>query len=124
VTAPASDNQNLRAQRWVGLVYRQFGGTLDTSLGHRSYDELADDSFGLDPIFWKLTLPVDEAPELIRLLATLDVDASTVYPGFYGAANAVREMSRWPSQSAWKQTKIKERYWARHEMKLFVPDTE
>jgi hypothetical protein len=102
VSAPASDNQNLRAQRWVGLLYRHIGVSMQEPLTHRSYDELADDGFGTDSTFYKLTLPATEAGELLRLLAVLDIDASTVFPGFGGAARVVGEMSRWPDQKSWR----------------------
>jgi hypothetical protein len=115
VSAPAGDNENLRAQRWVGLVYRHLAANMQEPFIHRSYDELADDSFGSTPIFWKLTLPSHEAGELLRLLSTLDVDSSTVFPGFNGAAKAVSEMSRWPSQKEWRSSGRPNLYWAQHE---------
>jgi hypothetical protein len=101
VSAPASDNDNLRAQRWVGLLYRHSGIPIHVPLIHRSYDELADESFGTESLFFKLTLPTEESGELLRLLAIMGVRASTVFPGFGGAAKAVNEMSRWPTPGTW-----------------------
>jgi hypothetical protein len=96
VTAPSADNDNLRAQDWVGLVYRPASVPADQALTEQSYDQLADGSFAV-PIFWQLVLPTAEAGELLRLLAIHGTDASSIYPGFDGAARAVGEMSRWPS---------------------------
>jgi len=85
---------------------------MQNPLAHRAYDELADDGFGSDCIFYKLTLPTEESGELLRLLSVLDVDASTVFPGFSGAARVVDEMSRWPDQKSWRESGCPKEYWA------------
>jgi hypothetical protein len=102
VSAPASDNPNLQAQRWAGLLYRHFGVSVKRPLTDINYEELAEESFGIDPHFYKLTLPTREAGELLRLLAALDINGSTLFPGFRGAADSVKEMSRWPDQFDWR----------------------
>lgn len=113
VTAPASDNENLRAQRWVGLVYRQTNTPQTDVFTVQSYDELADASVGIETLIWSLTLPASEAPELTRLLAVLDVDAATIFPGLKGTADAVREMSFWPPQAEWRGMEIIKSYMER-----------
>lgn len=115
VSAPASDNENLRAQQWVGLVYRHLAPPLADPFTPFSYDELAEESFGSHVIFWKLCLPSTEAGEVLRLLASSNVDASIIYPGFAGATKAVNEMSRWPKQDEWRRSGRPRVYWAQHE---------
>lgn len=39
----------------------------------------------------KITLPIDEAPNLLTLCSKLGVDASTLFPGFHGVAKNVRD---------------------------------
>lgn len=117
VSAPASDNENLRAQRWVGLLYRHAAVPLHKPPLYESFDEVADESFSSGTIFWKLTVPTGEAGEILRLLSALNIDASAVFPGFYGVARAVNEMSRWPDQAEWRSAPQypKKLYWAQQE---------
>ena len=39
----------------------------------------------------KMTLPINEAPELLNLCSKLGVDASTLFPGYHGVAKMVRD---------------------------------
>lgn len=39
----------------------------------------------------KLTLPVDQAPELLTLCSALGVDGSTLFPGYQGVAKSVKD---------------------------------
>ncbi|MCY1455302.1 hypothetical protein D9M71_724260 [compost metagenome] len=39
----------------------------------------------------KITLPVDQAPDLLVLCSKLGVDGSTMFPGFHGVAKSVRD---------------------------------
>jgi hypothetical protein len=79
-----------------------------------SYDELADESFSTDPVFFQLSLPAAESGELLRLLAMLNIDASTLFPGFNGAAQSVQEMMRWPDQDEWRRSERPGHYGSRH----------
>ena len=47
------------------------------------------------PVLIKLELPCSQAGALLRLLADELVDATQLFPGFYGAARAVRETAFW-----------------------------
>lgn len=52
----------------------------------------------------KMTLPIEEAPNLLELCSRLGVDGSTLFPGFHGVAKSVRdwanvEVGVRPSQS-------------------------
>jgi hypothetical protein len=47
------------------------------------------------PVLVQLLLPIETAPELLRRLAWHRVDASAVYAGHLGAAEAVRERRFW-----------------------------
>jgi FRG domain len=44
-----------------------------------------------EPIFHKYTLPLSEAPRLLSLLAGYNINASSVFPDYHGAALAVKE---------------------------------
>ena len=43
----------------------------------------------------KFTLPASEARSLMRLLAAEDVSAATVFPGYAGVVEALRERKWW-----------------------------
>jgi hypothetical protein len=47
--------------------------------------------FGANGALLKITLPVEEAPDLLNLCSKLGVDGSTLFPGFHGVAKSVRD---------------------------------
>ena len=49
----------------------------------------------LAPVFYKLTLPVNESRVLLRLLAELGVSGASVFPGLDGVARSIREERDW-----------------------------
>ena len=101
VTVPGAGNANLRAQRGVFLVYRQFGIDLESEFKPKAYDEVLAKEGPLQsatsPILFNVRLPQTEAPELLRLLAFKGVTGATVLPGLDGAAALVREQNQWPT---------------------------
>jgi hypothetical protein len=44
---------------------------------------------------YHFTLPIDEAPRLLRLLALEGISASTLFPGYGGVVKALQEESLW-----------------------------
>ena len=112
VSAPASDNENLRAQRWVGLLFRHVGVSAEVPFTQPAYDEIAVQTYGSDAVFYKLTLPAQESGELLRLLSLLDIDGAALFPGFQGAAKVVNEMARWPDQESWRKSNRLAMYWS------------
>jgi len=109
VTAPAASNPNLRAQQGVFTVWRpQMTDREHQQVDRRPLNELIDECLERDGVelpslslFYKVTLPLAEAPTLLHLLLRTGVTAARLFPGYEGAAEAVREWSRrqpidWP----------------------------
>lgn len=88
VGAPYATNPNLHAQQGVF--------TLDRSETPRALENVvaakhAEVAPSAPTALHKLMLPANQAPELMRLLALSGVSAASVYPGYAGAIEAVRE---------------------------------
>lgn len=66
------------------------GGGLESTTVENllNYDESDDDP---EPLLWKLTLPVNEAPALLRLCADFGVKGSTLFPGYEGVAREIKD---------------------------------
>jgi hypothetical protein len=109
VTAPAASNPNLRAQQGVFTVWRpQMINRQNQEVDRRPLNDLIDECLERDGVelpslslFYKVTLPLAEAPALLHLLLRTGVTAARLFPGYEGAAEAVREWSRrqpmdWP----------------------------
>jgi FRG domain-containing protein len=93
VTAPSAGNPNLAAQRGIFTLYTQ-RNHLDTDLDRRPLDVVIDDG-NSSQLMLHFTLPVDQAPVLLRLLAKEHVSAASLFPGFAGAAAALAERRYW-----------------------------
>jgi hypothetical protein len=94
VTAPRSTNPNLHAQKGVfTLVVRK--GITKTDIADRTPLNVLGER--LRPRFRLLhfTLPIGEAPRLLRLLALEGVSASSLFPGYGGVLKALKEESLW-----------------------------
>ena len=111
VTAPAASNPNLRAQQGVFTVWRpEMTGGVDQRVDRRPLNEQIDECFERDGVelpnlslFYKVTLPLAEAPALLHLLLRTGMTAARLHPGYEGAARAVREWSaRQPSDWPWR----------------------
>jgi len=111
VTAPAASNPNLRAQQGVFSVWRPpMTDRQHQQVDRRPLNELIDECLERDGVelgslslFYKVTLPLAEAPALRHLLLRTGVTRARLFPGYEGAAEAVREWSRrqsidWPSR--------------------------
>lgn len=103
VTAPSASNPNLRAQQGaftkVGFINKIAIEELDSL----SLDEVltmaatrGDENAKLSKMF-RFTLPQEEAPKLLWLLAKMDITASTVRPGYSGMVAELRQRPLWPS---------------------------
>ena len=105
VTIPYATNPNIQAQQGIFTVVRHFSNadTIDrtpfdeTISGYlaRCFPELLEGNQATDPIFIKFELPWSEFRSLLRQLANASVNASTVFPGYYGVVDAVREKLWW-----------------------------
>jgi hypothetical protein len=96
VEAPFDANPNLRAQRGVFTLVSRCTRPSPDEVSLPSLDDVIVDlerSFDRENTPWlrKLTLPIREAPALLRLLDGYDVSASTVEPTYDGVVKAIRE---------------------------------
>ncbi len=108
LTAPAADIPNLLAQQGLFMLLRDRKFRPSDQFHPQPYDEVILENVWFDMvgrIFYKFTLPTSEAPELLRLLAALGVDASTVYPGYDGVARALRERAKLHPASPWSSSR-------------------
>ena len=100
VTAPPSDNDNLRAQRGVFTLIESAPIDLSKVVNRQPLDEELEDVWqivGDSPIrpVIRLTLPISEAKDLAWMLAREGVTAAAVYPGFAGVAKGLEEQQFW-----------------------------
>ncbi len=100
ITAPASTNPNLRAQRGVFTVWRKpFIDGSKQQVDRRPLDELLEEVFaGYDlkmPLLYKYTLPIKLASKLWGSIKHNGINAARLFPDFSGAAKAVREEVKW-----------------------------
>lgn len=90
-------NSNMYAQGGLFLMDRPFGVNLHSPVDRMPFDEIAFHQCGgrqteKDPfIGFKLTLPAGETRELMALLRNMGVTAATMFLGYAGAAQAMRE---------------------------------
>lgn len=94
VTAPRSTNQNLHAQQGIFTLIRSLKVEASRPVDRTPLNLLGDE---LKPPLrmYHFTLPLDEAPRLLRLLALEGVSASTLFPGYGGVVEALREEALW-----------------------------
>lgn len=105
VTVPYATNPNLQAQQGVFTLVRHRETanaidrtTLDVTLFDylkRSRPRVLRTNEGGISAFFKYELPWSECGGLLRVLANHGVNASTVFPGYAGVADAVLEQLRW-----------------------------
>lgn len=99
VTAPASDIPNLQAQQGCFLVIREKKFSLSAAFPRQPYDVLLTELLTFDsnrPALLCFSFPARVAGEVLALLARLGVDASSLFPGLSGAAEAIQEKRFWP----------------------------
>jgi len=73
-------------------------GPVDT----RPWDVLLKESISFKKgkeILQQVSLPIEEAPRLLRLLAIEGITAATVFPGFNGVVSALKERRYWESNN-------------------------
>jgi hypothetical protein len=95
VTVPYASNENARAQQGLFTVEARVSlvsdGAVDVTPVEGWFAAVADED---NPLL-KLVLPASEAGLLLERLARHRISAATMYPGYDGAARAVREKARW-----------------------------
>jgi hypothetical protein len=102
VTAPSASNPNLRAQQgaftkinYLNMKAEELDGlTLDEVLKIAANKGI--ENAKLSKMF-RFTLPQQEAPKLLWLLAKMDITASTVRPGYSGIVAELKQRALWIS---------------------------
>lgn len=95
--APHATNPNLRAQEGLFTWLQPH----EDPPRSQNYVHLTiEDAVRLDGAarLRRLTLPVSEAPKLLRLLSYEGVDGARMFPGADGVARAMKELARWDKQ--------------------------
>lgn len=94
ITAPRSSNSNLHAQRGIFTLFTD--ATLEPhGKVNRSTMDAIGESLRPPLRLLQFTLPIEEAPRLLRLLAFEGVTASSLFPGYGGVVRALREETLW-----------------------------
>lgn len=107
VTAPTATNPNLHAQRGVFTLHRPHAILPSSQVEPEPLERVAMRLQEDDDIHQHLvefSLPVDESPKLLHLLALEGVDAAALFPGYSGVARAMKESKYWrnsPFYSDW-----------------------
>src|SRR5579863_3348208 len=96
VTAPRSSNRNLHAQQGAFTLLQQWLPKRQLPFERVPLDALLD---RVKPPFkcFHCTLPIFEAPALLHLLALDGVCASSLFPGYGGVVDAMKEENLWIS---------------------------
>jgi len=99
VTAPRSSNQNLHAQGGVFTTEQITPNELNDPLRIKSVDEIVQEYFKDKkceyPVMIKLLISKSIANKLLRLLHQRNINAATIFPGYQGVAEALRERHLW-----------------------------
>lgn len=91
ITVPRASNSNLHLQSGVFTLHTPEVSSLDAEFSSQPLETILL-THGIELL--KYTLPWTEAPQLLRLLAVHFVHGATIYEGYRGAAEAVKER-RW-----------------------------
>jgi len=92
IRTPGGTSQNQAAQSGLFTTHKVPASTFSDKYKPEALEDLEEVyGYGANGALLKLTLPVEEAPELLDLCSRLGVDASTLFPGFQGVAKSVRD---------------------------------
>lgn len=93
IRTPGGTSKNQAAQSGLFTAHRvsSYSSTnLDEAVALESIDEIYQYSHNPAPLM-KITLPINEAPDLLHLCSKFGVDGSTLFPGYHGVAKSVRD---------------------------------
>lgn len=99
VTAPAAGNPNLHAQQGVFSLYRPSRIEPTGLVDRRPLDVIVAERPSAQMLI-HFTLPIDQAPVLLRLLAKDGVSGVALFPGYAGVAAGLQEEQFWRTRSA------------------------
>jgi hypothetical protein len=95
-TASGADNENLRAQAGLFMLYSQQVNSWDQPFVPTSYKDLALKSVLREdkwPVLSRVLLPTREARRVMVFLANAGITAGSMFPGLWGVAREMEE--RW-----------------------------
>jgi hypothetical protein len=107
VVVPQDYNANLRAQRGVFTVHTQLRATPQSPPVAKTLDELIREQIAtiselgapgtsqMDAVLRELTLPVKEAPRLLRLLSYEGITSAALFPNLDGVVRELGEKRYW-----------------------------
>lgn len=102
VTAPAYGNPNLRAQKGLFTLERIQSFSPEGTVCQDPLDKYVTEVFlkhkignELLPIMIAFAIPISASREILRRLSYRFINAGTLYPGFDGAAEALKEQRLW-----------------------------
>ncbi len=106
VTAPRASNPNLHAQGGVftteKLIKREFSDKVSAdsvnTLVENKWNSLKPTEKPTNPIMVHIKLHVQEANKLLRLLNQEQINSATLFPGYKGVADSLRERVLWDKQ--------------------------
>jgi hypothetical protein len=98
VTAPAAGNPNLFAQQGVFSLYRPSVIEATEPVDRRPLDVIIAERSSAQMLL-HFTLPIDQAPVLLRLLAKEGVSGASLFPGYAGVAEGMQEERHWRTKS-------------------------
>jgi len=98
VTAPAAGNPNLFAQQGVFSLYRPERIEPDGTVDRRPLDAIVAER-ATAQLLMHFTLPISEAPVLLRLLAKDGVSGVTLFPGYAGVVRGMLEERFWRTRT-------------------------
>ena len=90
VTAPAAGNHNLYAQQGVFSLYRPTSIEPEDPVDRRPLDVIVAERSSAQMLL-HFTLPIREAPVLLRLLAKEGVTGTAMFPGYAGVVSGLQE---------------------------------
>ncbi|WP_257110753.1 FRG domain-containing protein [Pseudomonas ficuserectae] len=96
IRTPGGSSKNQAAQSGVFTTHKVSHVTYADFYQPEALEEV-DEIYGPSgeaSVLMKMTLPVREAPSLLRMCSKLGVDASTLFPGYQGVAQSVRDWAK------------------------------
>jgi hypothetical protein len=94
VSAPSAGNPNLHAQEGVFTLYRPTVVDADAPVDRRSLDAVVAER-NSSQLMLRFTVPIEEAPVLLRLLAKEGASGARLFPGFGGVVSSMNEERYW-----------------------------
>ena len=99
VTAPRATNPNLHAQGGVFTTENLVKGDFPKKVVVSSVNAIVENKWKTKkssrPVMAHITLPVGKAKKLLQLLNQVQINSATLFPGYQGVANSLKERRLW-----------------------------